>query len=434
LKQAAAVTLLRNWMEVSVLYMNYITHSHEQPLGDIEHIWWRFEFQDAVGNLPHIHALIWLKEGSEVKDTTLDRIRGSIMDMIRSEEIDLLVAEGLLANVNEIVEVKELASRILIHVCTSRCKRRVGIENEALKCRATNNALESPNRFDHAERTITVDHSKQAFDILQEVGLFEFNPITEELVPTVASMNASIHYPPAEEWEGIVSPCNGKLFAMTRSAQNLKIVTGYLASRYLAKYLALVDENNRVYIGSMSQERNATKLETQILHSMKVTGSAILEVRKDGIRRDTHHPKGRAISLMEIICVLLRYPQVYTNITFLHASTLPLEERPGIERDPPLHDLQREGRIDPHDPVERPEDLNPGHVLPTWSIRNSELIQKLPHWRTLSAQETLTLQDQILCPISTDSMVLPSENPDQRPIRLFEDFAKTATNDTAQSS
>jgi hypothetical protein len=76
----------------------------------------------------------------------------------------------------------------------------------------TNNALESPNRFDHAERTITVDHSKQAFDILQEVGLFELNPITGELVPTVASMNASIHYPPAEEWEGIVSPCNGIFF------------------------------------------------------------------------------------------------------------------------------------------------------------------------------------------------------------------------------
>jgi hypothetical protein len=102
LKQAAAVTLLRNWMEVSILYMNYITHSHEQPLGDIELIRWRCEFQDAVGNLPHIHALMWLKEGSEVKDTTLDRIRGSIMDMIRSEEIDLLVAGGLLANVNDI--------------------------------------------------------------------------------------------------------------------------------------------------------------------------------------------------------------------------------------------------------------------------------------------------------------------------------------------
>ena len=39
--------------------------SREKPtLGDIEHIWWGLQIQDYVGDLPHIHALIWLPMGS----------------------------------------------------------------------------------------------------------------------------------------------------------------------------------------------------------------------------------------------------------------------------------------------------------------------------------------------------------------------------------
>ena len=36
------------------------SNGKESVEDNYEHIWWRFEFQDSVGNLPHIHALIWL--------------------------------------------------------------------------------------------------------------------------------------------------------------------------------------------------------------------------------------------------------------------------------------------------------------------------------------------------------------------------------------
>jgi len=49
-------------------------------------VWWRFEFQDSVGNLPHIHALIWLQNG-EPLNVTHNRIRRYIMEVIRPEEI-----------------------------------------------------------------------------------------------------------------------------------------------------------------------------------------------------------------------------------------------------------------------------------------------------------------------------------------------------------
>lgn len=41
------------------LPMNYIVTSHEYPVGRIERCWWRWEYQDAIGNLPHIHCLLW---------------------------------------------------------------------------------------------------------------------------------------------------------------------------------------------------------------------------------------------------------------------------------------------------------------------------------------------------------------------------------------
>ena len=72
----SAMFMLCQWMEISMIYMNYIAFSDEHPLGEVKHIWWRHEYQDTMGNLSHIHALIWLKDG-ESEDATLDRIRGS---------------------------------------------------------------------------------------------------------------------------------------------------------------------------------------------------------------------------------------------------------------------------------------------------------------------------------------------------------------------
>ena len=134
MRQAASVTLLWNWMEISLLYMNYIANSKEQPLGKVEHTWCRFEFQDTIGNLPHIHSLIWLEDGTEAPKDTEDCIRGSIMELICPDEIDQMIADGLLSCAEEVMDVKELASKVLLQVCSSRYKKRVGLEDGELRC------------------------------------------------------------------------------------------------------------------------------------------------------------------------------------------------------------------------------------------------------------------------------------------------------------
>ena len=405
LRQAASLPLLRNWIEVSILYMDYIANSDERPLGHVEHIWWRFEFQDSVGNLPHIHALIWLADG-ESPQITNDRIRGSIMELIRPEEIDDLVAEGLLSCAEEVMSVKDLASRVLVHICSSRCQRRVGIKDDEVVCRATDNETESPDPKTHCVRAIRVDHSEAAVKVLVKVGLFVLDDATQIFEPVVDELVATKHYPPAHNSEGIISACNGFLFVLTRSNGNLKRATGYLASRYLAKYLALVDENNRVYIGSMSQERKVVHLEQVVLHNTKITGSAIQEAKRDSARHDRKNPTGRAISHMEMLCVVLGYDQVYTNLQFIHIPTVPLEERPAFDRTRPFTRLKEEGVVSEDAAEDRPQDLDAADVIAAYKVRNLESDDQLPLWRQVGALESLLLRDQCLSPQTVDAITL----------------------------
>ena len=326
--------LLQNWMETAYIYMVHICNSPEKPLGEIEHIWWRFEFQDAVGNLPHIHALIWLKDGSEPFSITESQIRGSTIDLLSPEEVDDLIAKGLLSCQDEALTMKDLAKKVLSHVCNSQCQRCFGVEDNETHCRVTDNAKESPNYTCYCVKELHVQHSNDANQVLMELGLFI--EMDNGFVPCEDVFRVTKHYPPADPSDGKMSACNGRLFVLTQSNQNLKIMTGYLASRYLAKYVTLIDENNHVYIGSMSRYCNMLQADKEILHNTKITGLAIMEAKWDAKKRDTAHPKGWAMSHMEMLCVVLGYHQIVTDLEFFHIPTVPLEECPALERTAPI--------------------------------------------------------------------------------------------------
>ena len=72
----------------------------EQPLGaKVLSMFWRDEYQDEEGNLPHLRALITLdidRNDHDAIDRSRDLIRGFLNDIIRVEEISGLVAEGML--------------------------------------------------------------------------------------------------------------------------------------------------------------------------------------------------------------------------------------------------------------------------------------------------------------------------------------------------
>lgn len=328
--QSAAIPMLRNWMEVSAIWMNYIKNSNERPLGKIRNIWWRHEYQDTKGNLSHIHALIWVDK-SEPQHITLDRIRGSTLDLICEDEIDNLVKEKIFSKSSDVFKIRDMAVKLLRHVCNQRCKRRTGIGGKDLKCRVTNNGLENPIPTQHFFKEYEVQYSQTCIQIMTDLGLMYYSNDEKRYV-IIDDLKAVKHFPPAVAGEGNISACNGRLFAACLSNNNLKFVTSYLASRYLTKYVATIDKNNRIYFSNNPNDAFEIKAKMEFLHNTKITSSDINEQKKHDISRNKMKPQGRAISLMEITAILLGYPQVYTDIKFIHIPTIPLAERSAFEK------------------------------------------------------------------------------------------------------
>jgi hypothetical protein len=130
--------------------------------------------------------------------------------------------------------------------------------------------------------------------------------------------------------------------------------------------VAGIDEHNRVYVGVAAKDSAGINLDYQLLHNTKIAGSAIQEQKKHAKRKDKNHPNGRAISLMEVISILLGYDQIHTNIKFVHVPTnVPLEERPGMERPVPLRTLECQGTV-PHNHTQRLEDIDTTQAIPSW--------------------------------------------------------------------
>jgi hypothetical protein len=121
------------------------------------------------------------------------------------------------------------------------------------------------------------------------------------------------------------------LFIATQSNQNLKFATGYLQSRYLASYVAKVDEHNRIYVHAIQQDPSKIVVDYKFLHNTKLASSKFHKNAMMQKRKDASKPTGRAVSLMEMIAIILGYRQDHTNINFIHVQSVVLAERPALD-------------------------------------------------------------------------------------------------------
>jgi hypothetical protein len=101
-------------------------NSDEKPAGDINCLFARDKYQGGAGNLPHIHAIVRVNYDANdphAVDAFQDHIQGFVSDIIRVEEIDDYVAEGLLRDRDEWYEIQKLAGSILTHHSERNMKR-----------------------------------------------------------------------------------------------------------------------------------------------------------------------------------------------------------------------------------------------------------------------------------------------------------------------
>ena len=114
--------------------------------------------------------------------------------------------------------------------------------------------------------------------------------------------------------------------------QNVQSLTGTNGvNKYVCKYVGNFYEGNKVVVRSNPHDAGRLVTMTKFLHNTKISSSAINEKRAHEKSRDHKHPSGRAISEMEMIQVMLKHPQVHTDMEFDNIPTVPLELRAGVE-------------------------------------------------------------------------------------------------------
>ena len=128
--QAAAPLLLRNWMETRILFLEHLYDSPSSPYAPVDAMWTRDEYQDSVGNLPHIHLIKCIDKKSmphEQKAKMDDLIRASICDIVRSDKVQHLIDDGIYKSVADHRDMQKDAGDISPRICTERCKKRLVI-------------------------------------------------------------------------------------------------------------------------------------------------------------------------------------------------------------------------------------------------------------------------------------------------------------------
>ena len=94
----------------------------------------RDTYQAEIDNLPHVHMMSCLKieELNEDQIRKLnDLIRASVCDIVRSDEVQHLIDDGIFKEMKNKDDMHKDAGNMLPHICNTRCKKRVVHHNNA---------------------------------------------------------------------------------------------------------------------------------------------------------------------------------------------------------------------------------------------------------------------------------------------------------------
>ena len=333
LSQSASSLILRNWQEVCQLIILYLRTSPASPFKSVDSIFARNEYQKEIGNLSHIHLMLKCRPedlGQVEKEFVEDLICADLSSIIDCDRAMEHIESGLIEALDDLKEVYEDASKYLPHKCNLRCQRR--IDDTTTVCRKDNIGKSTP------------DNSKAHFLPLPSVVPEELLPRLERLgimsqddhdVITFSNdyFNPTRHIPkihPPEDFN--ISPVEATLFILCRSMQNVQLIRGTGGcNKYVCKYIAKVDEQNYVVVSTNENLRDRLKVTAEFLHNTKISSSAKAEKDLQDKKYSKDAPKGRMISLNEMLHVMLKYPEVITDLQFTTIPTVPLEQRARLD-------------------------------------------------------------------------------------------------------
>ena len=409
---SAGVLLLRCWMELNQIWILYITKSKDRPLGEIKKFVLRAELQEAKANLPHFHSILWTTEDLDTEEglaIVLDRIRGYVLDIIRDDEKEKYIQDGIFKNEEAILTFLEMISTVLRHKHRRRCfavaKHKSGDGYEKrLHCKVPDNYKLNPSPGEHSFIDIPITHSQEAIHVMQEIGVAKKPPESWkqgcplQFQPLVKSLIARKHVPPAHGHEGIISPVAGTLVAINPSSDNLQFPTGYTLSRYLAKYVLSVDTYNVLKIKppTKNDQPDTYRVEGQMLLNTKVTSNKIAQKDQLGSQRTPRVIQGRGVNIVETYMYLYGYDPIITDIPFVNIPLQPFEERAATERCKPVDTLKQ-----------RNKDYLQGKALTALNTMPSHHARTgFQAWRQFTPSQIRKALDDMHSPLSTDFVTI----------------------------
>ena len=330
LHQSASGLFLRVWEEVSAIFINYLSNSPSSPFHSMLATFARKEYQADVGNLSHIHLLGKIDDLSDRnREELFDLIRNNVIDIIKPEEIDDILEEGLIEHKDDVIEVQTDGQTYLIHTCNSRCL--VPDKDGKLICRATN-YRKSKENTKHVLTDLPNNFSKPCLERLEEAGIAILERNNDGDIISFKShldyFHPKKHIPPWKYGDDNISPCESKTFIICRSMQNVQCLCGAGGScKYCCKYVAKIDKNNYCTVSASTDGTLIRR--ANFLHNTKRATSDKVQQAEREKKRAWKHPQGTVISINEVWHHILKYPEVITNLNFVSIPTTPLETRTG---------------------------------------------------------------------------------------------------------
>ena len=331
--EASAGMLLRCWEEVFLLFINYLRKSKSSPFKKLSAIFVRKEYQTSKGNLSHSHMMVALDYklmSIDEKKIVDNLVRASIFDIVKPEEAEKIIEDGIFSTIDDIHTVYNDGINFLPHKCNDGCL--VKNPEGTLRCRKLNNLHVSKDNTKHKFMNLPNDYSVECLQILERIGLTENLSIDKDgnvlkFKSNLPFFHPQRHIPPTNPTNDLnISPVEGYTFAACKSMQNVQVLTNTGGcSKYCLKYCAKVDEQNYVIVDVDGSGKMVTK--ATYLHNTKVVSSKMGE-DKDR-KKYQGKPSGRCIGPLEMLHLILQYPEVVRNLNFIKISTMPLELRAG---------------------------------------------------------------------------------------------------------
>lgn len=375
-EQAYGTIVSRSWFIVRKRWLEYITHSTSSAIGKPFHVFWRDEYQDKCGNLPHIHGLAALykedMENEKFSAAIYDLQRCSVLDLCSASEAEKMIGNGILKDYDDWKKMNEQAHRHLSHICGVRCKVRVGAGEgeENFRCKKPNTVYESVDCAVHELQNLKYVYSDEFIELMDkldlynepEVGVFQGDFKLPLLNPR--RHVGKVHHGATDN----MSPVCNEWFAALRSMMNYQVMHGTNGvARYVVKYVVKLDDGNRCTVWADAHSGATMRVENQFLHNTKIVRSKIYEEKAHERSRGGKHPSGRAIAFVECVQHILCISEVMTTLKFIEISTKPLEERGTTKVR-----LTQKGTLDRPDYKQKASDVH-SFASPMESIRKNEM-------------------------------------------------------------